>query len=291
MDRLNFNHLFYFYLVAKEGSVKAASEKAFVSQPTISDQIKLLEEYLETKLFERRNRALFLTPTGEVCLTYAEKVFELSREMTTRLRNKEKLPKKTIDIGITHHMSHYFLYEKLLPLFKKSDASVRIKESERHLLLAELEEENVDIVFSDNKDSLGPSIDSYRIGLNQTFVVAHRKFIKSKKNFPKSLNDLPFFHYTQESFLKYEIDLFFRKHDLTPKIVGEADDIDLFQVVAAKGLAFTIVPEVAKNRLCMDKNIVVLGEIKELQTSVWALVKSSYKGFGLDLIDNHLRKG
>lgn len=289
MDRLNFNHLFYFYLVAKEGSVKAASEKAFVSQPTVSDQIKLLEEYLETKLFERRNRALFLTRSGEVCLSYAERVFELSREMTTRLRNKEKLPKKTIDIGITHHMSHYFLYEKLLPLFKNSEASVRIKENERHLLLAELEEENVDIVFSDNKDSLGPSIDSYRIGLNRTFVVAHKKYIKAKRNFPESLNDLPFFHYTQDSFLKYEIDLYLRKHDLTPKVVGEADDIDLFQVVTAKGLAFTIVPEVAKNRLCMDKNIVVLGEIKELQTSVWALVKSSYKGFGIDLIDNHLR--
>jgi LysR family transcriptional activator of nhaA len=186
-------------------------------------------------------------------------------------------------------MSHYFLYEKLLPLFEHAEISVRIKESERHLLLAELEEENVDIVFSDEKSAPSSNIISHRIGVNKTFVVGHRKFTKAKQNFPVSLSELPFFHYTQDSFLKYEIDLYFRKHNLTPKVIGEADDIDLFQVVTAKGLAYTIVPEVAKNRLCLDKNIVVLGEINELQTSVWALLKNTYKGFGFDLIEKHLK--
>ena len=61
MDRFNFNHLFYFYVVAKEGSIKLAAEKLHISQPTISDQIKLLEEHFQCSLFERRNRALFLT--------------------------------------------------------------------------------------------------------------------------------------------------------------------------------------------------------------------------------------
>ena len=129
MNRLNFNHLYYFYIVAKEGSVKSASEKLYVSQPTISDQLKLVEEYFDCKLFERRNRSLFLTKEGSLALKYAEKIFDLGNELTFRLRNKIQLPKRSIDIGITHFMSQYFLYDTILPLFEQDEVSVKIHEN------------------------------------------------------------------------------------------------------------------------------------------------------------------
>lgn len=286
--RLNYNHFYYFYVVAKEGTVKGASEKLFLSQPTISDQLKALEEYFDCKLFDRKNRGLHLTKEGKLALKYAEKVFDLGNEITFRLKNKIELPKKSIDIGITHFMSHYFLYEKILPLFEQSEVSVKIHENERHLLLAELEEANLDIVFTDTKDSLSSTMDSYRVGVNKTFAIAHKKFRKYKKDFPESLNALPFFNYTNDSFLKFEIELFFSKNGLSPRVIGEADDFDLFQVVTENGLAFTIVPEVAKNRMCQNKDIVVLGELDELQTSVWGIVKKSYKGLGYKLLKGQL---
>ena len=288
MDRLNFNHLFYFYIVAKEGSIKAAAEKIHVSQPTISDQLKLLEEHFESKLFERKNRSLILTKEGKVALKYAEDIFELSQELTNRLRNKIQLPKKTLDIGITYFMSQYFLYENILPLFKQDNLSINIKESERHLLLADLEEGNLDIIFTDTKEGISSKMDSFRIGVNKTFAVAHKNFRKYKKNYPDSLNQIPFFNYTNESFLKYEIDLFFTKNNISPKIIGEADDIDLFKVITEEALGFTIVPEVAKNRLCMNKDIIVLGELEELQTSVWGIIKNSYKGIGYQFLKKEL---
>ncbi|MFZ9002203.1 MAG: LysR family transcriptional regulator [Bacteriovoracaceae bacterium] len=288
MDRLNFNHLFYFYIVSKEGSIKATSEKLHVSQPTISDQIKLLEEFLESKLFERRNRSMILTKEGRLALDYAEKVFDYANELTFRLRNKIKLPKKSMDIGITQFMSHYFLYDSITPLFNQSEISINIKENQRHLLLAELEEGNIDMVFTDTKDDLSNSMRAYRVGVNKTFAVAHKKFQKYKKGFPESLNNLPFFNYTNESFLKYEIDLFFTKNNLSPKIIGEADDVDFLEIVTSKGLAFTIVPEVAQKRFCQNNNVIILGELKELQTSVWGIIKNSYKGLGYKLLKDQL---
>ena len=279
MDRLNFNHLFYFYIVAKEGSIKVSAERLHVSQPTISDQIKLLEEFLDCKLFERKNRGLTLTKEGKLALKYADKVFDLSHELTFRLRNKIQLPKRSLDIGITHFMSHYFLYNTILPLFNQDEVSINIKENERHLLLADLQEGIIDMVFTDNKDAITNKMNAYRVGVNKTFAVAHKKFKKHSKNFPESLNKIPFFNYTSQSFLKYEIELFFTKNSLAPKVIGEADDIDLFEVVTEKGLAFTIVPEVAKNRLCLNKDIIILGELEELQTSVWGIIKDNYKGF------------
>lgn len=288
VDRLNFNHLFYFYIVSKEGSIKGSAEKLHVSQPTISDQVKLLEEYFDCKLFERRNRSLYLTKEGKLALKYAEKIFALSNEVTFRLRNNIEVPKRSIDIGITHFMSHYFLYETILPLFDQSEVSINVKESERHLLLADLEEGNLDIIFTDSKDSISSTMSSYRVGVNKTFAVAHKKYKKHINDFPESLNSIPFFNYTIESFLKYEIELFFTKNGLSPRVIGEADDIDLFEVVTEKGLAFTIVPEVAKNRLCLNKDIVVLGELEELQTSVWGIIKNSYKGLGYKLLKKQL---
>lgn len=288
MDRINFNHFYYFYIVSKEGSIKVASEKLHVSQPTISDQIKLLEEYFDCPLFERKNRGLHLTKEGKLALQYAEKIFDLSKEITSRLRNKIELPKKTIDIGINHFMAQYFLYGTIFPLFEQNEVSINVRENQRYLLLADLEEGNLDVVFSDSKDGVPSTMDAYRVGMNRTFVVAHKKFRKYKRGFPESLNLLPFFSYTNESFLKYEIELFFSKNGINPKNIGEADNIDLLQMVTEKGLAYTIVPEIAKNRFCINKDVIVLGELEELQTSVWGIVKKSYNGLGRKLLKRQL---
>lgn len=288
MSQLNFNHFYYFYIVTKEGSIKAASERLHVSQPTISDQIKLLEDYFSCRLFDRVNRSLVLTKEGKLALEYAEKVFELSSDLTFRLRNKIELPKRSIDIGITHQMSHYFLYDVIMPLFNQADLLVNFVQGDRHHLIADLSEGNIDILFSVTNDSILSSMNSYRIGVNKTFVVAHKKYKNQQNSFPECLNSIPFFSYTKESFLKYEIDHFFSKNSLTPKIVGAGDDMDLFQVVLENGLAFTIVPEVSKNRLCQNKNIVVLGEIEELQTSVYGIVKNNYRGLGYQLLKGQI---
>ena len=76
----------------------------------------------------------------------------------------------------------------------------------------------------------------------------------------------------------------FTKNGISPKIIGEADDVGLFELVTTTGIAFTIVPEVAKNRICQNKDVIVLGELEELQTSVWGIVKNNYRGPGYQLL-------
>lgn len=284
MERLNFNHLYYFYIVAKLGSIKEASEKLHISQPTISDQLKLLEEFFACKLFERRNRSLILNDEGKLALEYAEKIFSLGNEVASQLRGKFHLPKKSLDIGVSLSMSPFFLYEKLLPLFNQNDMTIKVQEGERHYLLADLEEGKLDIVFTDSKDLLSSTTTAYRVGVNKTYAVAHKKYAKHKKDFPSSLNEIPFFSYSHSSSIRSELELFFTKHAIGPKVIGEADDIELLQMMTEKGMAFTVVPEVAKNRICKNKDVIILGELKELQTSVWGIIKNNYKGQALDLL-------
>lgn len=290
MERLNLNHLWYFYVTAKEGSVKEAAEKLHVSQPTISDQIRNLEEFLNTKLFERRNRALFLTEQGERALDYSEKIFSLSFELTRVLKNKEKLYRDSLVIGLTPFMSNFFNYETIVALLKKSQVRVDFVENHRHLLLADLEAENIDIVFATSNESLPPNVVSTRVGLNRTYAVAHKKFKKYQKNFPHALDEIPYFGHTEGSHLKYNIDLFFGKLALSPKVIGRGDSLELFSLTAEKGLAFVIVSEMGMERMIRNKDLVVLGELEELQTSVFAMSKPHLSREGQDLIENLKQK-
>ena len=286
MERLNLNHLWYFYVTAKEGSVKDAAEKLHISQPTISDQIRNLEEFLNCKLFERRNRALFLTEPGKRALEYSERIFSLSFELTRVLKNKERLRRENLVIGLTPFMSQFFSYEHVVPLFSDSNVRVEIVENEKHLLIAELEAENIDIVFATSNDGLPPNVISHRVGLNRTFAVAHKKFKNFKKSFPKGLDEIPYFGHTENSLLKYEIELFFTKTGLSPKVIGRGDNLELFTLMAEGGLAFTIVSEAGMERMTRNKDLIVLGELEELQTSVFALAKNSVSESAKGFIDN-----
>lgn len=284
MNRLNFNHFYYFYVVAQLGSIKEAAERLHVSAPTISDQIRLLEEYFGCRLFHRINRSLQLTKEGKLALQYAEKSFGMATELTSRLRHQIELPKRSVDIGITLWMSQYFISETILPLFSQKGLIINVKEAQRHLLIADLEEGNLDIVFTDSEDSLSANLRAHRFGKNKTFAVADRRLITNKKPFPQSLDGAPFLNYTNESFLRYELELYFARNGITPQRIGEADDIDLHQMTVENRISFSIVPEAAKDRFCRSADVMVLGELEDLESNVYGVMKSSYRGAAYKLL-------
>ena len=87
MEWLNFHHLRYFWTVAKTESVRKAAEQLHISQPSISAQLKLLEETLGQKLFHRSGRNLVLTEVGQLVLS--THTHSLSREV---IRGDDPLP-------------------------------------------------------------------------------------------------------------------------------------------------------------------------------------------------------
>ena len=84
-DWLNYHHLLYFWMVAKEGGITAAAERLHLAQPTLSSQIQKLEKSMGVKLFDRVGRGLVLSETGHTVFRYADEIFSLGREMTDAL--------------------------------------------------------------------------------------------------------------------------------------------------------------------------------------------------------------
>jgi LysR family transcriptional regulator, transcriptional activator of nhaA len=99
-NALNYHHLLYFWAVAKEGSLRRASELLHVSQPSISAQLKQLEESLGTPLFTRTTRRLILTDTGQKVLEYAEEIFSLGRELLTAVRQEPGQRPLSLHVGV-----------------------------------------------------------------------------------------------------------------------------------------------------------------------------------------------
>ena len=77
----NFNHLYYFYMTVKSGGVTIAAKHLSVSQPSLSGQLRVLEEFLQIKLFKKVGRKNELTREGSMVFGYCRQMFELSQEM------------------------------------------------------------------------------------------------------------------------------------------------------------------------------------------------------------------
>ena len=83
MEWLNYHHLHYFWLVAREGGVGRAAQRLRLSHPTVSAQVKALEDMLGERLFEKRGRGLVLTEMGRVVYDYADEIFTIGRELVS----------------------------------------------------------------------------------------------------------------------------------------------------------------------------------------------------------------
>src|SRR5678815_4990461 len=101
MEFLNFHHLRYFWAVARKGGVRKAAEELHVSQPSISAQLRSLEESLGEKLFHRSGRNLVLTDAGQVALSYANEIFSTGRELMNAVKQRPGTRALRLSVGLS----------------------------------------------------------------------------------------------------------------------------------------------------------------------------------------------
>ena len=146
MEWLNYHHLLYFWTVAKEGSLRKASEKLHVSQPSISAQISALEKALDEPLFRRSGRTKTLTETGRVVLGYAEDIFSLGREMMNTVRHRPGERPARFHVGVADSVPKFIAYEILRPVFQlRPPVQMICREGKVEALLGQLAAHRLDI--------------------------------------------------------------------------------------------------------------------------------------------------
>src|SRR3954471_24333992 len=118
MEWLNYHHLLYFWAVARYGSVVKASAELRLAQPTISGQIRRLEEVLDVKLFDRVGRNLALTDVGRTVFRYADEIFSLGQDLVGTLKGRASVRPLRLTVGVAEGVLRVLVHRLLLPAFR-----------------------------------------------------------------------------------------------------------------------------------------------------------------------------
>src|SRR5210317_1082740 len=123
MEWLNYHHLLYFWMVAREGSITKACEQLHLAQPTVSSQLRKLERSLGEKLFERSGRHLVLTETGRTAYRYADEIFALGSELQDAVAGRSSNRPLRLVIGVPDVLPKLVVYRLLKPALELEQAT------------------------------------------------------------------------------------------------------------------------------------------------------------------------
>ena len=228
VDWLNYHHLLYFWVIAREGSIKQACEVLSLSQPALSAQLRALEDAMGEKLFSRVGRGLVLTDVGKVVYRYAEEIFSLGRELTNTLKGHGTHRPVRLVVGIAEVVPKMVAYKLLKAAYKQFEhIEIVCWEGRLERLLGELALHTLDIVLADTPVPPTVSVEAHSHLLGESGVTlfgAARVASHYRRKFPQSLDGAPFLLPTSNSMLRRGMDDWFRKHSIEPFIVGEFED-------------------------------------------------------------------
>jgi LysR family transcriptional activator of nhaA len=241
MEWLNYHHLLYFWTVARTGSISAASKELRLASPTISNQIRKLEDNLGEELLRRSGRKLVLTDMGRIAMRYADEIFSLGQEFTSTMKERPTGRPLRFCVGIADVLPKVIAFRLIEPALRLSTPVHLIcREDRPDHLLADLAVHDVDVVLSDSPASPAANIRAFNRPKKLAFL---------KKGFPRSLDGAPFLLPLDNTALRRDLDEWFHSQKLRPAVMGEFADLALLRVFAEEGFGAFAVPTVMEDQM------------------------------------------
>lgn len=269
---LNLKQLFYFHAVVSEGSFASAAKKLGVTQPSVSEQIKNLEQYLGTTLLERRPDGVRPNAQGRRVYEHTRVMFRSARLLLQELAPERVQTRMILEVGLCPTISRTFATDRLLTLFRMKNVLPRVRHGRYEALLQGLLSNELDLVLSENRPSRA---DENKVGLRELstsplIFVASPKLAEGVRNVPHDIAKLPFIGYTRDSRYRWDVDGAFREHDLVPQMIAEADDVALLASAAAQGAGIVAIPRSAAAERLQLGTLVELGRVGVASSAVYA---------------------
>ena len=275
MGWLNYHHLLYFRTVARDGSIAKASVSLRLSPPTISEQVRSLEESLGVKLFEKQGRNLALTDAGRVALEYAEEIFSRGEELTEVLGGGKAGRMARFTIGIADVVPKLIAYRLILPALKlENPVRIVCREASSEMLISQLAIHEVDLVISDAP--LNPAIRiqafTHMLGQSGLSFFAHPRLAKQLKGrFPECLNGIPFLMPADNTDLRRSLEHWLTDHGVRPLVVGEFEDSALAAVFSEAAVGAFASPTPTEAQVKRQYGLKVLGRASDITASYYAI--------------------
>lgn len=275
MRHLNYNHLQYFWVVAREGSIARAAKILHLTPQTISGQLKLLDDSVGEPLFHRVGRGLGLTETGRVVYQYADEIFSLGTELSERIRSKMPGAPETLNVGVVNSIAKLIAYRIIEPALELPErVRVVCTEADLEHLLGELAVHRLDLVISDRPIPAGLNVKAYNHPLGDSRIALFaQKRIASRyaKLFPDSLNGAPMLLPARTSPLRRSLDEFLIRKEVAVRVVAEFDDSALMKAFGEAGAGVFPAPVAIREQVEHMYHSRLIGEVDGVAEHYFAI--------------------
>lgn len=275
LEWINYHHLLYFWLVAREGGLVPAGKVLRLSHPTLSAQIHALENRLGEKLFTKVGRKLALTEMGRIVFRYADEIFTLGREMVDAVRGRSTGQPFRLEVGVVDVVPKLVVRRLLQPALSLPEAvQITCHEDSFDKLLADLARHALDIVIADSPVPSGSSVRAFSHVLGETSVsfFAVPSLAKTvRRGFPGSLDGAPMLLPLVNSTLRRSLDHWFDRHGVRPRVVAEFEDSALLKEFGADGVGVFTAPSAVETEICRRYSVSRIGHAPEVKERFYAV--------------------
>ncbi len=275
LSALNLNHLFYFWVVTREGSITGASRALGLTHPTVSGQVHALERALGQPLLVRRGRTVALTPAGEVVKTYADSIMSLGADLVDVLASHRPGAPLRLAVGVSNAVPKPIARSLLEPaLMMEQPIRLVCRDDRPERLMAALAANELDLVLTDAPLPPRSSIRAFNhvLGESDVSFFAHETLASQlQPGFPRSLDGAPVLLPTDDTTLRRALDAWFLAENLRPHVVAEIEDAALLNVFAQRGLGAFAAPSIIEPALFAQVKAVPIGRVLTLRETFYAI--------------------
>ena len=270
----NYKHLYYFWVVAKEGGISRAAEKLDMAVQTVSAQVRELERSLGYALLKPAGRGLVLTQAGQAALQQADLIFQLGEDLPSKVRDAVSAPTVRLSVGICDSLPKLVVHRLLLPVIAEPHLHLRCQEGGLEDLLGDLALHRLDVVLADRPAPANPNIKLYSHALGSSAIAWYgtaAMVAAAGDDFPRCLADVPLLLPLAHSPVRDRLDLWFEQRALRPRVVGEFADSALLKTFGASGMGVFPAAEWAHDDLLAHYAVQRLGPCEGVTEHFFAI--------------------
>jgi DNA-binding transcriptional LysR family regulator len=251
---INYNHLYYFHVCAEESAIGRAAERLGITQPTVSEQLRRLEESLGAKLFERTPSGLRLTDAGRRAYEHTSAMFRASERLLDSFSTKSD-SFASLAVGVGSAVSRTVAADFLFPLLAVEHWIPSISTGETTELLRTLQAKELDLVLTESEPT-----EPARRGLRMVTLLAAPLIAIAPPSVEPTADwhDLGLIHYRRGSTYRWEVDAYLDERGLRPRPACETDDGVFMVESVARGAFVAFVPQ------GLARDALAVGRVREI---------------------------
>ena len=270
----NYRHLYYFWVVAKEGGMSRAADRLDVAVQTVSTQVRDLERSLGYVLLKPAGRGIALTDAGIAVMQQAEKIFQLGEQLPAALRDALGSPRVRLAVGISDGLSKLAVWHLMQPVLQEPNLKLLCHEDEFEDLLGDLALHRLDVMLADRAAPPNPNLKVYSHPLASSALAWYAPAVllaAARKGFPQSLSQVPVLLPTTHAAVRPRLDQWFERLAIRPNVVGEFEDSALLKTFGAAGMGVFPVAELVEPELMTRYGVKRVGLCEGVEEHFFAI--------------------